>query len=493
MTRKSILIAAAVALAGVLGAGVWWWKHAPTMGETTDGVVQDGSGKRVLYWHDPMVPGAKFDKPGKSPFMDMPLVAKHAGEDDQGVRISPLMAQNLGIRTAKAAIAPQGERLQGLGRIAFDERDVRAIQTRTGGFIERLYVRAVGDAIKAGQKVADVYAPDLLAAQQELLALGNLREVPDLDMLKAAARERLQLLGMSEAEIEAIEASRAPRRSIGVYAPLSGVVQELGMREGAQVMPGQTLLQVAGLTRVWVVVDLPERELARVRSGQTANIHIDALPDATLKGNVEYIYPNLDATARTGQVRIQLDNPKGMLRPGMYAQVELATEKREVLVVPSEAVITTGTRNIVIVHENGAFHPVDVKTGSESGGRTEILAGLKAGEEVVLSGQFLIDSEASLRGVLTRLGAADAKKSNTSQATVPGRGVVKDVDVTKGAVTLSHEAMPGMQWPAMTMTFRLRDPKIAQTLKPGTEVTFEVKHDPEGSDYIVESIKEATK
>lgn len=494
MTHKTIWIAAAVALAGVLAAGGWWWKHSSTMSETVDGVVQDGSGKRVLYWYDPMVPGAKFDKPGKSPFMDMPLAAKHAGEEDQGsVRISPAMAQNLGIRTEKATVASQSDALQALGRIAFDERDVRSIQIRAGGFIERLYVRAAGDAVTAGQKVAEVYAPDLLAAQQELLALANLREVADLDTLKTAARERLRLLGMSESEIDAVEASRTPRRSIGVYAPVSGVVQELGMREGAQVMPGQTLLQVAGLTRVWVIVDLPERDLTRVRNGQTANIHIAALPDSTLKGKVEYVYPKLDATARTGQVRIQLNNAKGTLRPGMYAQVELAMEKREALTVPSEAVIATGTRSVVLVRENGAFRPVDVKTGPESGGRTEILQGLNAGEEVVLSGQFLIDSEASLRGVLTRLAAADAGKSNTNQATAPGRGVVKNVDAAKGAVTLSHEAIPGMQWPAMTMTFKLRDAKAAQTLKPGAQVTFEVKHDPEGGDYVIESIKEAAK
>lgn len=489
MKPKIIWIVAAVVLVVTVALGIWFLK--PSSHAEIDGVVQDTSGKRVLYWHDPMVPGPKFDKPGKSPFMDMPLVAKHTGEDGQSIKISPTMAQNLGVRVEKATVGTQGEDLQALGRIAFDERDIRTIQTRAGGFIERLYIRSVGDALTAGQKVADLYAPDLLAAQHELLALNDLKDVPDIDALKSAARERLRLLGMNEAEIQAVEASRTPRRSIGVYAPTAGVVQELGIREGAQVMPGQALMQIAGLARVWVVADLPERDVMRVRTGQTASIRVAALPDVSFKGKVEYVYPKLDPTARTGQIRIQLANPKGMLRPGMYAQADLAMEKREALTVPSEAVMATGARSVVIVRANGGFRPVEVKIGRESGGRTEILAGLEAGAEVVLSGQFLIDSEASLRGALARLDSSPA--AGSPGATVSGRGTVKAIDAAKGTVTLAHEPMPAMQWPAMTMTFKLRDPKAAENLKPGANVGFDLKHDPEGSDYVIESIKESGK
>lgn len=507
MTPKSIGTAVVVLLV-IVAAGVAWWMNAgtsmtsaagPAKGEKIDGVVQDGSGKRVLYWHDPMVPGHKFDKPGKSPFMDMQLVPKYAGEENGniGIKISPGVAQNLGVRVGKAEVSALGNELQALGRVAFDEHEVRSVQTRVGGFIERLYVRAVGDAVTAGQKVADVYAPDLLAAQNELLALRDLQNVPDIDALKAAARERLGLLGMNDNEITAMEAAGTARRSVGVYAPVTGVVQELGMREGAQVMPGQTLLQVAALNRVWVLVELPERDLGRVRTGQPATIRFNALPDASFKGKVEYVYPNLDQMARTGQVRIQLPNPKGLLRPGMYAQVSLATQKREALTVPSEAVITTGTRSVVIVRENGAFRPADVRTGSETGGRTEILAGLQPGEEVVLSGQFLLDSEASLKGVLARLSArepaASPRKETQSNTTTSSTGVVKEVDPAGGRVTLSHGPIPAMQWPAMSMTFKLRDPKAAQSLKPGAEVSFELKRQPEGDDYVIESIKEAGK
>lgn len=499
MTRKQLrLTAGVVTLLALIGAtGIWWARQDAGQGSRdqtmVDGVVQDDSGKRVLYWHDPMVPGKKFDQPGKSPFMDMQLVPKYAGDGDgSGIQIAPGLAQNLGIRIGTAARGTFGTDLQALGRVAFDEHDIRAVQTRAGGFIERLYVRAVGDRVTAGQKVAEVYAPELLAAQNELLALNALSGMPDLDALKAAARERLKLLGMNAAEIDTVEKTGAAHRRIGVYSPIAGIVQELGMREGAQVMPGQTLLQVAGLNRVWVVVDLPERDLGRVRNGQAATIRFDALSNASFTGKIQYIYPKLDQAARTGQVRIQLANPKALLRPGMYAQVSLAAEKREALTVPSEAIIATGTRAVVIVRDAGGFRPADVKTGIETDGRTEILAGLKPGEEVVLSGQFLIDSEASLKGVLARLGTdttANAVEQDPATPTIAGTGTVKEVDAIKGTVTLAHGPIPALQWPAMTMTFKLRDPGAASALKPGTHVSFALKREPEGSDYIIESFQ----
>ena len=504
MTRKQSVTVIVVVLVLAVAAGAWWLTRGamqgpaggPAKGEAVDGVVQDGSGRRVLYWHDPMVPGHKFEEPGKSPFMDMQLVPKYTDDGDGagGVTISASLAQNLGLRTGKAEVSVWGRELQALGRVAFDEHRIRAVQTRTGGFIERLYVRAVGDTVGAGQKVAEVYAPDLLAAQHELLALRTLTEVPDIEALREAARERLRLLGMNDAEIDAIEASGIARRRIGVYAPIAGVVQELGMREGAQVMPGQTLLQVAGLDRVWVLVELPERDLARVRDGQAATIQFAALRGQAFKGKVEYVYPRLDETVRTGQVRIRLANPKGRLRPGMYAEVNLATAKREALTVPSEAIIATGARTVVIVRENGAFRPAEVKTGAETDGRTEILAGLTPGEEIVLSGQFLIDSEASLKGALARLisvAPTAAAKTDAPAATVSSTGVVEEIDPTGGTVTLSHGPIPAMNWPAMTMGFKLRDPKAAAALKPGANVRFELKREPEGSDYFIESIQPA--
>ena len=513
--RIAVGTVALVALLSI-GIGAWWigerstpgnapadFASGPQKGGVINGVVQDGSGKQVLYWHDPMVPRQKFNEPGKSPFMDMPLVPRYADDaDGEGVRVSPNVMQSLGMRVGKAEITTQKAPLVAVGRVAFDEHQVEAIQTRTAGFIERLYVRAEGDPVKAGQKIADVYSPELLAAQHELVALTRVANVPDVDALRAAARERLRLLGMSGGEIRALEKSTTPRSRVGVYAPTAGIVRELGVREGAQVMPGQTIVQLAGLARVWVLAELTERQLGGAREGQAAEIRVDALPRAAFTGKVDYVYPQLDAASRTVQVRIEVPNEKGLLRPGMYTQVALETEQREALTVPSEAVIATGARKVVLLVENGRFVPVEVETAEEAGGRTEVRSGLHAGDEVVLSGQFLIDSEASLNGVLARLasgGASSESKTapaqgiaegdNAAQATVISRGTVKEVAPAQGAVTLSHGPIPALQWPAMTMTFKLRDAKAAERLQPGAKVIFEVKIEPEAGEYVIESIR----
>jgi Cu(I)/Ag(I) efflux system membrane fusion protein len=364
-----------------------------------------GDGRTVLYWYDPMVPEQKFDKPGKSPFMDMQLVPKYKDEAaaDAGVTISPQVMQNLGIRLAQAEMLTFGDELAAVGRIEADERRFHVVQTRVPGFVEKLHVRAIGDPVAKGQKLAEVYAPELLAAQQEYLALLDYDGVGALDGLGKSAMGRLQLLGMSQGEIAAITRSRKPRERFGIYAPASGVLTELGVREGGQLMPGASLMQISDLSSVWLLAEVPERDAGRVRLGASARLVLQGMPNETFSGRVGYIYPTLDTVARTLRVRIELANRDGDLRPGMYGSVTLSGKTYEALGVPSESVIATGKRKVVIVKEAGGFRPVDVTAGQEKAGQTEILSGLKAGEQVVVSGQFLIDSEASLSGVLSRL------------------------------------------------------------------------------------------
>lgn len=485
-SRSFFLVSFAVLLVGI-AAWVIYQRGGPADEhvQVIGGVVQDDSGRRVLYWYDPMVPQQKFTKPGKSPFMDMMLKPKYAGEESaEGISVSPAMVQNLGVRVGRAEVTTFAKDLSALGRVEVDERRVYVVQTRIPGFAERLHVRAVGDRVRRGQKIADVYAPELLAAQQELLALRRLQNVPDLDALKNGARERLRLLGMSDVEIRGIEVAGTPQRTFGVYAAAGGVVQELGVREGAQVMPGQTLMQVADLATVWLIAAVPERDLARLAPGQHAEARFDALPDVHHSGRVDYIYPDLDTATRTARVRIALPNPRGRLQPGMYANVTLQGAQREVLNVPSEAVIATGTRSVVIVRRKGAFMPVEVQTGEETDERTEILAGLAPGTEVVLSGQFLIDSEASLRGVLARW---ENTQAAAASATVRASGVVQAVE--GGHVSLSHGPLAEFGWPAMTMTFTLRDAKMAQGITSGARVNVEIAREPENGDYIIEHIE----
>jgi Cu(I)/Ag(I) efflux system membrane fusion protein len=463
--------------------------------KAANGVIQDGSGKAVKYWYDPMVPERRFDKPGKSPFMDMQLVPKYtnAGSDGEegGVAISSQTRQNLGIRLAQVESKRFGESFSAIGRIEPDQRRFYDVQTRIPGFVERLLVRAVGDSVSKGQKVAEIYAPELLAAQQEYLALRQLSSVDGDGVLRDASRNRLKLLGMSRGEIAAITMSGKSRTRFGVYAPASGVLTELGVREGGQLMAGSSLIQIADLSQVWLIAEVPERDVARLKLGVAVDVQLQSFPGEVLKGKVDHLHPTLVDASRTLRVRIELPNKGNRLHPGMYANVEFSGQAREALSVPTESVIATGTRKVVIVKSETGYRPVEVTTGQERDRYTEVLNGLAEGEEVVVSGQFLIDSEASLSGVLTRLSQQDKAMDHDmgemhdmakhqdhvmpSEKMIKGRGKVIDLNVKTKDVTLSHEPIEALGWPSMTMGFKVKDSKQLSQLKAGDEVEFDLK------------------
>lgn len=485
---------------------------APTPPANINDVVQDNSGKTVKYWYDPMTPGQKFDKPGKSPFMDMQLIPKYAeskyaesnsgnesNSEGNGVTISSQTVQNLGIRLKKVEIKSFGESLSAVGRITPDERRFYAVQTRIPGFVERLSVRAVGDPVSKGQKIAEIYAPEILAAQQEYLTLLTLNQIDADNSLKQAARNRLKLLGMSDGEIDAINKTGKPSPRFGVYSPASGVLTELGIREGAQLMPGTSLMQISDLSQVWLIAEVPERDAARLKHGLTAEVQLQSLPGELFKGKVSYLYPMLNETSRTLQVRIELANKNHLLRPGMYANVSFAGQTHEALSVPTESIIATGKRKIVIVKNSVGYMPVEVETGQERDSSTEILKGLVKGEDVVASGQFLIDSEASLSGVLARLSKQDKPieknpTKNTAKQTsenIPaGHGKVMAIDIKTGNITLAHESIDVLGWPAMTMEFKVNEVKQLSQLKVGDNVEFDLKADAE-QQYSIEHIKKS--
>lgn len=357
--------------------------------------------RRLLYWYDPMKPEQHFDKPGKSPFMDMELVPKYAGEassagDAAIVSIDPRMAQNLGMRTAAVRRGPSSSRIVASGSVVVDERRIVVVESRASGWVEQLKVRAVGDSVRRGEVLAAVYAPEFLAAQEELRVAGKLGDPTLVD----AARTRLNLLGVA--------AGSAVRRSVAITAPTAGVVTELLAREGAQVSPGMPLMKLADLSKVWIVADLPEAQSAGVHPGMPAQATLRALPGRTFDGSVDYVYPSLDAQTRTLRVRLAFDNTDGALKPGQYAEVALAgSGAQDSMLAPTEAVIRTGTRDVVIVAEGaGRYRPVEVTLGAEQGDETIVLAGLEAGQQLVTSGQFLIDSEASLQGAYNRMTGA---------------------------------------------------------------------------------------
>ncbi|MBB6094989.1 Cu(I)/Ag(I) efflux system membrane fusion protein [Povalibacter uvarum] len=473
--------------------------HAAS-GEVIEGVVQDGSGRRVLYWHDPMVQGQRFDRPGKSPFMDMQLVPKYAEEgSDTGVQISPALTQNLGIRTAAVERAEFGDRVSALGRIEADERRRYAMPARVEGYVERLFVRAVGDPVSKGEKVAEIYSPDVLSAQQEYLALMSASGLPNSESLVQAARRRLALFGMDEREIDAISKSRTAQARFGVYAPATGFVTDLNAREGAQIEAGANLLSIADLSQVWLIVEVPEAQSGHLRAGDDVTATLGNAPNREIKGKIDFIYPVLDPQTRTARVRIVVANDSGDLRPGMLATAHLDAMSRETLSVPSEAVIYTGERTIVIVRNDNSFRPVEVRIGAEARGRTEVLSGLEVGEQVVASGQFLIDSEASLSGVLARLsddGTQNARMSARDEAAqvsaqptdlISATGRVVSVDHEAGRVTLQHGPIPQLNWPEMTMAFRLADPQLAHSLGVGDVIRFSLRAKPEDGAYVIET------
>jgi Cu(I)/Ag(I) efflux system membrane fusion protein len=418
MNARASLIAlvAAAAVATAAGIGFWAGTRAREPAVRAAPPAQPVAAKpapsteqqhKVLYWYDPMRPEVKFDKPGKSPFMDMQLVPKYADEAaGSGVSIDPRMAQNLGVRTAAVEAGTFWRRVDTAGSVQADERRIVSVQSRVTGWVERLHVRAVNDRVTRGQLLAEIYAPDLLAAQEEYLLLSAHQDAGEQDrQLAQAARQRLSLLGLSEAQIERVRATGKAQRTIGVLAPAGGIVQDLGAREGAQISPGTSLFTLVDLWSVWVMAEVPEDQLGWIGTGRAAKVRISAYPREEFEGRVDFIYPGVNPETRTVRARLSVPNTALKLKPGMLAEVTIfGGPKREVLLVPSEAVIRSGTRNVVLVADGpGKFRSVPVEVGMEGNGKTEVLAGLNVGEQVVVSGQFLLDSEANLRTGLSRL------------------------------------------------------------------------------------------
>lgn len=397
MTFNKTKVTGLVLAALALGVAAGWWAGQPR--DTGMAPSMAANEPKALYWYDPMFPQQKFDKPGKSPFMVMQLVAQYADDkaDAQTLRVDPGQTENLGVRLATVSRGMLATRVVASGLLGFNERDVAVIQARTPGFVERVYNLAPGDVLKPDAALADVLVPEWAAAQEEFLAL---KRVGDSALL-AAARQRLRLTGMPSALIAQVERSGKVQPVLTVTSPVGGVLQTLNVRQGMTLGLGETLAQVNGLSSVWLTVAVPEAQAAAVAPGQTVEARLPAFAGEVFKGTVSTILPQTNADSRTLQVRVELANPGARLRPGLTAQVSLEQGiDQHVLWVPSEAVIRTGHQALVMLAEEGGhYRPVEVRTGPENDGQTAILQGLQEGQQVVSSGQFLLDSEASLKGL----------------------------------------------------------------------------------------------
>jgi Cu(I)/Ag(I) efflux system membrane fusion protein len=400
--RWRVGVTAAALVAGLAG----YWIGTRGSGEAT---APKPAQRKILYYYDPMVPLEHYDNPGALSSMGMKTQPKYADDgapagEAPGVTINPAAMQNLGVRVVAAQMGSLASTLDVTGSIDFNQRNVAIVQARSGGFVTRVYGHAPGDVIRAGAPIADVQSPEWGGAQTVFLSVKRLGR-PDLT---AAARQRLRLMGMPEAVISGVERHGATRGTVTITSPISGVIQTLDARIGATLATGQNLAQVTGLGTVWLNAAIPEAQAGNIRIGQSASATLAAFPGEIFDGRILAVLPTAQADSRTLTVRIELANRGGRLRPGMFANVAIGGNSNAALLVPSEAVIRTGTRTLVMLATgNGRYQPAEVKTGREGGGQTEILEGLAAGEKVVASGQFLLDSEASLTGIAARkLGVA---------------------------------------------------------------------------------------
>jgi Cu(I)/Ag(I) efflux system membrane fusion protein len=425
------------------------------------------------------VPTQKFDKPGKSPFMDMALVPRYADEAAAaGVAVSPQAAQSLGLRLAVADRRRLAPAIDVVGTVVPNEREVAVVQARSAGFVERVAARAPGDVVAAGAPLAELLHPDWLAAQLEYLGV---RKTGD-EALAAAARQRMLLLGMPAALVERVERRGEPEATSVATAPIGGLIAELEVRQGMSVAAGATLARINGIDTAWVEAAVPEALAGALKPGQAAQLRFAALPGEVVRGRVAAVLPEAAADSRTLRVRFELPNPGRRLRAGMFAQVAIAAgAAADEVTVPAEAVIRTGRRALVyLLDAPGRYRPVEVEPGAEADGRIAIRRGIEAGQQVVASAQFLIDSEASLQGLTARAAPAAAAEHEAE-----GRVTAVEAD----GVTLDHAPVPALRWPAMTMPFRLAAPQLARDLKPGDAVRFRFRM--QGDDAVLTAIERA--
>jgi len=377
----------------------------------------DKQERPVLYWVAPMDPNYRRDEPGKSP-MGMDLKPVYASDDESSengrpiVKISPEVVNNLGVRTTTAVRGTISRDIHTVGYLEYNEKRTNHIHTRTEGWIENLVVRAEGERVKKGQPLFEIYSPPLVVAQEEYVhALKNNNKA----MIKRS-HERLISLGISEQQIARLNKELKASRNVVFYAPQAGVLTKLGVRDSMFVKPETQILSIANLDNIWLLAEVFERQANWVKIGQIAEAKLPSMPGVIWKGKVEYIYPELDPVTRTLRVRLRFDNPEEKLMPNMYAHVTIfGKERKDALNIPREALIRDARQTRVIrALGEGRFLAQEVVTGIESGDRIEIISGLNEGDNIVVSSQFLIDSESSLKASIGRMQSVEGSMDDDS-------------------------------------------------------------------------------
>ena len=499
----------------VLAAGGGYWMGTRKGGDHGATVAPSPAGenkaRKLLYYRNPMGLPDTSPTPKKDP-MGMDYIPVYEGEQSDEpaaanqVRISTDKVQKLGVRTEAAQLRSLDRIVRAAGRIEPDERRIYAITPKFEGYVERLHVNATGQPVSKGQPLFEVYSPELVSAQREYAiatqGIDSLQEAGGeaqrgMRQLAESSLMRLKNWDISEEQLKTLAKSGEPKRTLTFRSPVAGIVTEKKALQGMRFMPGEALYQVADLSAVWVVADVFEQDIGLVKAGAKATVRINAYPDKTFTGAITYVYPTLNAETRTVPVRIEVANAGRMLKPGMFAQVELPVAgKSSVVTVPVSAVIDSGTRRIVLIQaatdkNAGRFEPREVKLGARSDSYVEVVEGVKDGEAVVVAANFLIDAESNLKAAVGGFGhAAHGGSASTPAQAVPagaagheahekpastdhrGTGKLDAIDPQAGTVTITHGPITSLKWPGMTMDFMLANSGLLGSLKPGASIEF---------------------
>jgi Cu(I)/Ag(I) efflux system membrane fusion protein len=523
-TAHVLIGAALVVAAGAAGYVVGTSRHA---GDASAAVPAAASGeaagpakaRKVLYYRNPMGLPDTSPTPKKDP-MGMDYIPVYEGEDEDAggsgasnqIRISAEKVQKLGVRTEAAALRRIDRSVRASGRVEPDERRVVAVAPRFEGWVEKLHVNVTGQPVAKGQPLFEVYSPEMVSAQREYaIALEGMQAMKDADDASRAGMRQLaesSLLRMrnwelSPEQIDALVKGGQVQRTVTVRSPVAGIVTEKKALQGMRFMPGEMLYQITDLSSVWVLADVAEMDIGAVRAGTAATVRIPAYPARSFSGRVAYVYPTLNAETRTVPVRLELANPAHLLKPSMFAQVEMALGGgKPVLTVPDSAVIDSGARQLVLVRVGeGRFEAREVQLGERGASVVEVLKGVQEGEQVVVAANFLIDAESNLRAAVGGLGspggqgtpaggAASGAAVAAAAISHKASGVVEDLDPKAPALTLKHEPVASLKWPAMSMEFAAANSALLSGLKPGQRVEFEfVQRQP--GEFVVTAIAPA--
>ncbi|MGX9417475.1 efflux RND transporter periplasmic adaptor subunit [Vibrio sp. WJH972] len=451
--------------------------------EMASSSAMSSDAKEPLYWVAPMDPNYRRDEPGQSP-MGMDLIPVY--EEDSGgnlkkgtVKIDPAVENNLGVKTANASQNKLLPKIDTVGYINFDESRLWQTNSRVSGWVETLDVSTVGEQVSKGDVLFTLYSPELVKAQEELLnAYRSGRKG-----LVNGAQERLIALGLDKSQINQIVKKGRADQNVAIKAPDDGVIAQLNIREGSYISPAQTVISAGPLDEVWVDVEVFERQSHWINVGSNANMVLSALPGRNWEGNVDFIYPILDAKTRTLRVRLKFVNEDGALKPNMFASVTLQAESDEsVLTIPRESVIRSGGMTRVVLSEGeGKYRSARIEVGREAGEFIEVLAGLVEGDSVVTSAQFMLDSESSQSAELERVNGVDAENPS-----VWAKGQITDMMVGHRMATINHQPVEEWQWPGMVMNFTFAEGLDIETVQSGQSIEFEIQKTDSGQYEILD-------